>query len=653
MSEEPTHETTDPGDSPDPAASVDAPQVAGATHTGIDPAGVLATIILVAMTGVLLAGVAARLLFDGIPWAAEGSRHLTLWITFVGGILAAAEKQHLSLGIGERLLKGAPAAVSRAFTSIVTVATVTVLTYASAKVVQASIQSSNTVILGGIPEWMSQIIMPIGFGGMTLYHLWTAGPRWRDRGIALLGLAVAASFFFVSEDLAASLKWPLFTLLMVAVALGSPIYIAIGGSALLLFGVFGLDGWPEPVESVPLGTLSLVTKSELPMIPLLTFAGYMLAESQASRRLLGVFRAFFGWMPGGLAIVTAIVCAFFTTFTGGSGITILALGGLVLPALLSDRYPRGFSVGMVTAAGSLGLTFPPSFPLILYAIVAQNAVANLPDASAFRNPSIENLFIAGALPGLLLVGIVCGYGVWTGMRAGVERRAFRWDEAKSTLWEAKWEVVLPLIVLVAFFSGITTIVEAAAVTVLYVYIIEVLVYRDLSPIKDLYRVARASGVLVGGVLAILGVAFALSQYLVIAEIPQTMLALFREHVESPIVFLITLNVFLLVVGCLMDIFSAIIVVVPIITPIALAYGIDPVHLGIVFVVNLELGFLTPPVGMNLFLASYRFNEPLTKVYRHVIPFLLLRLGGVLLITYVTALTIGVLDLFVEPPAGAP
>jgi tripartite ATP-independent transporter DctM subunit len=337
-----------------------------------------------------------------------------------------------------------------------------------------------------------------------------------------------------------------------------------------------------------------------------------------------------GWCPGGTAIVTVVVCAFFTTFTGGSGVTILALGGLLLPALLKDGYPEGFSLGMLTAAGSLGLLFPPALPLILYGVVAE--------------VPIEDLFIGGIVPGFVLVALMAAWGIHRGLVSGAVRTVFHWRRALHSLWTGKYELAIPVIALGTMFSGWATLVEASAVTALYALIVQVFVHRDLTIRGDLLRVMRNCTVLLGGVLIILGVAKGLTNYLVDAMIPAQLLTWVEAHVESRLVFLLALNLFLLLVGCLMDIFSAIVVVVPLIEPIGESFGIHPVHLGIIFIANLELGYLTPPVGLNLFLASYRFEKPLLVIYRATVPALLILGAGVLMITYVEGFTLGLLRL---------
>ena len=347
-------------------------------------------------------------------------------------------------------------------------------------------------------------------------------------------------------------------------------------------------------------------------IPLFTFAGYALAESKAPTRMVNLARAFFGSFPGGLAVVSLVTCALFTAFTGASGVTIVALGGLLYPMLLNERYPEKFSLGLITTSGSLGLLFPPSLPIILYALITQD--------------SIDKLFAAGIIPGILLVVSLSAYAVLQGKKWRVPRHPFTWAEAGRTLRAAAWEVPLPVIIIGGIYSGIFTATEAAAITAFYVLVVEVFIHRDLKLFTDIPRVMRDSMLLVGAILMIIGVAMGLTNYLIDQEVPQRLFELTQTFISSPVMFLVVLNLFLIVVGMMMDIFSAIIVVVPLITPIAASYGIDPVHLGIIFLANLEIGYLTPPVGLNLFISSLRFNKTVLTVTRATLPFI-----GILLI----------------------
>jgi tripartite ATP-independent transporter DctM subunit len=419
--------------------------------------------------------------------------------------------------------------------------------------------------------------------------------------------------------------WPGLAIVIAGSVLGGPIFAALGGIAALLFMKDGV-----PIAAMPVETYRLAVSPTLAAVPLFTLTGYLLSEGRASQRLIAVFRAWFGWFPGGTAVVVAIVCAFFTAFTGGSGVTILALGALLYQALQQDHYRDRFSLGLITACGSLGLLFPPSLPLILYGIVA-----SIP---------VEDLFIGGVLPGFLLLGMVAVWGAREGMVTKVERHAFRWDQAWRSLRGAGFELLMPVVVILAVFGGFATIVEASALTALYAFVIQVFVKRDLSLTRDLPRVLSQATLLIGGVLVILGVAMGLSSYMVDAQIPARLVEWTRERVHSPLMFLLALNVFLIFVGCLLDIYSAIVVVVPLIVPLGMAFGIHPVHLGIIFAANLELGYLTPPVGLNLFLSSYRFGKPVLEVARASLPMLLILGIGVLVITYVPWLTLGLLEL---------
>jgi tripartite ATP-independent transporter DctM subunit len=343
-----------------------------------------------------------------------------------------------------------------------------------------------------------------------------------------------------------------------------------------------------------------------------------------------MFRAFFGWLPGGTAVVCAVVCAFFTVFTGGSGVTILALGGLLLPALVRDGYRERFSVGLLTSSGSLGLLLPPALPLILYGIVSETP--------------IRQLFVGGILPGLVTIGAVSAYGMWEGRASEVARARFDRCEALAALWHGRWEFLLPIVVLGAFLTGYATILETSALTALYAFVVQVFIHRNIRSVGHVRRVFADSVMTIGGVLIILAVAVGFTSYLIGANVPAQLVEWTRRHVDSPLVFLLALNIFLLIVGCLMDIFSAILVVVPLIAPLGAEFSIHPVHLGIIFIANLELGYITPPVGLNLFLASYRFDRPILEIYRASVAFLVILGISVLLITYVPWLTTALLPL---------
>jgi tripartite ATP-independent transporter DctM subunit len=460
---------------------------------------------------------------------------------------------------------------------------------------------------------------------MALRFAWRggAGPqRWSDR---LLAVAAAGACFALGA--VAPAPWiarVLLVLVGVAFLAGAPVFVAMAGVAMALFW---RDG--TPIAAVPTNTFGLVTSSTLPAIPLLTVAGYVLAEGGAARRLVRAYKGIFGWLPGGIAVMAASVCAIFTTFTGASGVTILALGGLILPTLVDEGYPEGFSLGLVTAAGSLGLLFPPSLPVILYGVVAQ--------------VPIDHLYIGGLVPGALLVLLVAIYGIVVGVRSRIPRQAFDAREAWSALWAAKWDLGLPALVILVIATGYATIVEASALAVAYALLVETGVFRDLG-LRDLPRILAHAATLVGAVLILLGVALGLTNWLVDAEIPTRLVSWMTTHVKSPELFLLVLNVALLVLGSVLEIYSAIIVLAPLVAPLGVAYGVEPIHLGVVFLANLELGFLFPPMGLNLFLSASRFQKPLSYLYGRALPFLVIMTVGVLLITYLPFITTGVVQL---------
>lgn len=410
--------------------------------------------------------------------------------------------------------------------------------------------------------------------------------------------------------------------------LGAPLFIIISASALLSFHIAGID-----LSAVIIEMYRISNAPTLIAIPLFTFAGFLLAESNSPNRIVKLAKALFGWMPSGLAIAAICACAIFTAFTGASGVTIIALGGLLFPILIKESYTEKFSLGLLTTSGSLGLLFPPSLPIILYGLVSQT--------------SIDHLFIAGILPCLLLITILSIFSVRKGILFKVPTTRFSIREVKEALRFAAWEIPLPFIVLGGIYGGFFTTTEAASVTAFYIFIIEVVAYRDLNLTKDIPRIMRSSMTLVGGILIILGTAMGFTNYLIDEEVPMKILSLMKIYIDSKVVFLILLNIFLLIVGCIMDIFSAIIVVVPLITPIAREFGVDPVHLGIIFLTNLEIGYSTPPVGINLFISSSRFNKPVFTLYNASLPFLGILITGLMIITYYPSLSLFLVDKFLR------
>ncbi len=417
--------------------------------------------------------------------------------------------------------------------------------------------------------------------------------------------------------------WASLLLLLLAL-MGAPLFAVIGAGALL--GMYTLE------VDLSVVAIEFFRVAEMPIllaIPLFTFAGYLLSESQAPQRLVRLTQALLGWLPGGLAIVGLAACALFTAFTGASGVTIVALGALLYPALKQAGYGDNFSLGLITTSGSLGLLFVPALPLILYAVIAQQLGIGGPI-------SVDDMFLAGLLPGLLMLVLLAGWSMWS--QRHVPLTAFSWREAGAALARAAWELPLPVLVLGGVYSGFFAVSEAAAVTVLYVLLVEVAILREV-PLRQLPGIMRNSMVLVGGILVILGVSLASTNYMIDAQIPSRLFRAINEQISSPLGFLMLLNLFLLALGTMLDIFSALVLMVPLLLPVALGYGIDPVHLGIIFLANMQIGYFTPPVGMNLFIASYRFEKPVLQLYVATLPWFFILLLAVLIITYWPALSL--------------
>lgn len=567
----------------------------------------------------LLDIVALRAFGVVLPSVAPIVVHLTLVVGLAGAAIAARDKKLLSLATGTLLPEGVIRTAAGIIAAAVGAAVATVLGFGGVKLLQVHREAGKPIALG-IPVWVADLAFPIAFGLIALRLAWHASSSWLGRAVAALGIAAGVLLWQRPELLNGVSPWPGIAVIIFSAICGMPIFGLLGGCAVFLFLAQG----DSPANAV-IGGYDQLTSEGLAAIPLFTLAGYLLAEGKSSDRLLRLFRATFGWMPGGTAIVTATLCAFFTVFTGGSGVTILALGGLLLPALVRDGYRERFSLGLITAAGSLGLLFPPALPLILYGIVA--------------GVSISNLFLGGLLPGLLMLAFLSALGIREGLASKATHTRFVPREAARAFWEAKWELAMPIVILGSLFLGATT-VQSSALAALFALIVQRFVHRDLPSFADVRRVMSDSISLVGGVLVILAVAVGFTNYLIDARVPDALVDWVTSNIHSKAMFLLALNGLLLVVGCLMDIFSAIVVVVPLIVRIAAQpqFDINPVHLGVIFIANLELGYLTPPVGLNLFLASYRFRKPVLEIARAAFPMLVVLAVSVLLITYVPWLT---------------
>lgn len=550
----------------------------------------------------------------GLPGSSAIVQHLTLWVALLGAALAAASGRLLSLSANTFLAERWSGPV-RVATSAVAAAVALCMAWASLQFVLAE-KEGGALLTAGFPRWIAEVVMPAGFLLIAVRAAIGASDSVRLRWLAAAGLLVPALLYVIPPH-QSWLVWMGSGILVASSVLGLPIFATLGGLALLLF--WNAD---VPVASVPVATYGLVASPFLPSLPLFTFAGYLLVEGGASQRLLRAYNALFGWLPGGLTITTAVACAIFTF--AGSGVTIISMGGLLLPMLVKARYPERFAIGLINGSGSLGFLFPPSIPVILYGITSMTP--------------ISTLFKGGFLPGLLMVVMVCAYGVYQGVRHKTTRSRFSFAEAGSAVWEAKWEMAVPVLVLVGLFGGLGTIVEAGAITVVYSILVECFILRTFSVRRDFPRVAEECVIVVGGMLLIIGIAVGLTNYLVDAQVPESLTVWVQAHIHSKFVFLLLLNVVLLLKGSFMDVYSAIIVMVPILTPLGESFGIDPVQLGIIFLANLELGYLTPPIGMNLVYSAYRFKQPMTAVYSATLPFYLILCLGVLLVTYVPQLT---------------
>ena len=611
----------------------------------------LAALVLLAL--VPAANVVMRLLFGGgLAVTTEYVRHLTLWVALLAGIVTTRQGAHLALSSGFHKLPGPWGGRMRAAASAVSVAVTSALAASALSLLLLAFDPRQRV--GAVPIQAAVAILPAGFAAIAARFA-VAAFRQRCGRLAVLAavpaglllgseplvnsLQVVAPTYFPSYDLvqavaaaAAALRLPLLAALVAAAFIGTPIFVLLSGVTLLQFLATG-----GALEVVANEAYAMLSQPVVPALPLFTLAGFVLSESQAGARLIRVFHTWFGWFRGGLGVMAVVLCAFFTTFTGASGVTILALGGLLLYMLVKNGYRDDFAVGLLTASGSIGLLFPPALPIIMYGVIAQI--------------DIRQLFVGGFLPGLVMVVALAGYALLHGARrragagggAPPTRAPFNLREALLAARGAAWELALPLVVVLLYFGGVTTLVETAAAAALYVLLVELLVHRDL-PLRALPRVLAKCTPIIGGVLVILAAARGLSYYMVDAEVPARLVQWVSGGISSRLLFLILLNLTLLAAGALMDIFSAIVVLGPLLIPLGIAYGVHPVHLGIIFLANLELGYLTPPVGINLFLASYRFERDLIRIYRTVVPFLLVLLAVVLVITYVPALTTGLLSI---------
>ena len=561
----------------------------------------------------------------GIPASPILVQHMTLWIGFIGAVLATRQNKLLSLTREPLFSPDSVFSNGRWIAKNISFVIIVALFWGSISLVMIE-YNYPIQISPGVYRWFIQLIMPIGFL-LIAFQIFLKSSK--EQLFRILMLLIGILFVVIGNyDVfrgSVYFLWISIGFILFSMFYGAPIFIGLGGLAVLFF-------WHDytPISAISAETYRIVVSPTLPTIPLFTLAGYILAESRSSERIFYLFRAAFGWIPGGTPIVIVFLCGFFTALTGGSGVAILALGGLLFPLLKKEGYSELFSLGLITLAGSLGLLFPPSLPLIIYGVTAR--------------VSIKDLFIGGLVPGIIIALVIAGYSIFQGYSQHVERQSFDIQNIIKELKNSFWEVIIPILILFGVFGGYTTLVETSASLVIYVLLIEVFVYKDLK-FNDMPRIVLDCSTLIGGVLIILGVAMGFTSYLVDAQIPMLLMDWVEQNISSKYVFLLLLNILLLAVGCLMDIFSAIIIIVPLITPlISLFPDIHPVHLAVIFIANLELGYLTPPVGMNLFLSAYRFEKDMPTVYKATLPFFLLSLLIVLAITYIPFISLGLLKL---------
>jgi C4-dicarboxylate transporter DctM subunit len=575
------------------------------------------------MCGLVILPLAATVLRPLFKVGLDGGdaivQHLVLIVGMLGAAMAAREGRLITLSnFEEKLLHGRVQEVARIYSAAIAVSISVLLGVAGFQLLQTE-RYFPSILAYRVPTWWIELALPLGFLVIGWRMALRSSGQWIHRLLTLAIAGAIIAFYLWSPLPHAQMMWIALAAVTLATALGIPAFATLGGVALILF--WAID---QPIASIPIGHYSLVTNPTLPTLPLFTLAGFVVAEGKAPQRLIEVFRALFGKMVGGPAIVTVLVCTFFTSFTGASGVTILALGGLLMPMLLASGLKGKDALGLITGSGSLGLLLPPCLPLILFAIVAK--------------VPIEQMFLAGVLPTAVMIFATASWGVWRSRKSAPPVEPFQARRLIKAIWVAKWELMLPVVAVGSLFSGVATPVEAAAVTALYAVVVEGFIHRELGIFRDLPRAMAQCGLVIGGVLLILGVALGFTNYLVDAQVPAQAVEWTTHTIHSRIVFLLALNAFLLLVGCLMDIYSAIVIQVPLLLPLALAFGIDPLHLGIIFLANLEVGYLTPPIGLNLLLSSYRFDKPIPEVLRSVLPIVAVMSIGVLLITYIPFLT---------------
>ncbi|MDR2535313.1 MAG: TRAP transporter large permease subunit [Treponema sp.] len=576
-----------------------------------------------------------RLVFKtGIPDALGMMEHLLLVVGLLSGMITTKTGEHLSIALVQNFCPN-PMIKARIsiFTSLLSAFVLTIIAFSALSFVKIGLFPWR--MIGFIPNQIFGLIIPIGYGVMAVRFALRTPVSGAARGLPVLALLLGGvcSFPMIAKilwgfDMPDSVydlidRWNIFAyyskipgiiIFLVAALAGTPLFVVLGGVAALL-----IQAAAGEIDVVANQVYITLTQESFIAIPLFTLTGFFLSESNAGERLVQTFKSLFSWIPGGMIIATVVICAFFTSFTGASGVTILALGGILYTILKDVQYQEPFSIGLLTSVGSIGLLFPPSIPIILVGTASMT--------------NIIHVFLGGLIPGLILIIGVIVFGIIASIKTKIPVEPFDIKRAGAALKNAAFEILLPFFLIIGYFSGILSLIEIGAAAVIYVFIVEVWINRDLK-LTDIFRVFSKAVPIIGGVLSILALSQALSYYIIDTQAPENLVRWMHNAIQSKYIFLLLLNATLLIVGCLMDIFSAILIVLPLVIPLGQAYGIDPVHLGIIFITNLEVGFLTPPVGMNLFLASYRFKKPFIDICRCVFPFLFIQLAVVLLVTYI-------------------
>jgi tripartite ATP-independent transporter DctM subunit len=598
---------------------------------------------LVCLVLIPLADTFLRHFFNSrFPAAPPLMSHLLLVLGLLSGMITTRTGDHLSIGLFQFFGDGRLKAAVTAASALAAAFLVTIFGWCSASFIRVGLYPMQ--MAGFIPDRVFALVMPLGYGVIAFRFARRSGLRGRARILPVLALFLGTFFSLpaifkllwgldlpdfawdltdVFRGLAELVRTPVVIVLAILALIGTPIFVIIGGFSLILLQ----SSWGE-IDIVASQIYTALTQNSLIAIPLFTLTGFILSESRAGERLVETFKSFFGWIPGGTIIVTVILCAFFTSFTGASGVAILALGGILLTVLAP--YPEKFAVGLLTASGSIGLLFPPSLPILLV-------------GAATRTNTIH-LFLGGFLPGLFLVGATMIFGIVISVKNKIPVEPFSPKRAGRGLKKSFFEILLPFFLIAGYFTGAFSLVELSAAAALYVFVTEVCIHREIA-LKNIVAVFSRTIPIVGGILSILALAQALSYYILDSRVPAIFAAWMQNTVSSKWVFLLLLNLALLATGCLIDIFSAIMIILPLIFPLGAVYGIDPVHLGIIFLINMEAGFLTPPVGLNLFLASYRFKKSFVETSRNVFPFLIIQLAVVLIVTYIPALSTFLKGLF--------